>query len=133
MALAGLGNRTTATANAAAALEVIAGANDSYRLMELGFTLVTATASAFGFGRPAAIGITPTSPITVLTEDGNNASTFVTTTALAWGTGPTVPANFDRRISLQASIGAGIVWTWPRGFTVTKALTSVLWNPSGGS
>ena len=31
------------------------------------------------------------------------------------------------------TIGAGIIWTFPRGVIVLKTLTSVLWNPSGGS
>lgn len=102
-------------------------------MLELSLTISAATASTFGFGRPAAIGITPTSPVTVLAEDGGNTAAGNTTTALAWGTGPTVPANFFRRISLPATIGAGIIWTFPRGIVVLKALTSVLWNPSGGS
>ena len=112
---------------------MIAGANLGYRLLELGITINAATASVFGLGRPAAIGITPTSPATVLAEDGGNTATGNTTTALAWGTAPTAPTNFFRRVSLPATIGAGFIWTFPRGIVVLKALTSVLWNPSAGS
>lgn len=133
MAIYSLANRTTATAAAAAALEVIAGANLGYRMLEFGLTINAAAASVFGLGRPAATGITPTSPQTVLAEDGGNTAAGNTTTALAWGTGPTVPAGFFRRVSLPATIGAGIVWTFPRGIIVLKTLSSVLWNPSGGS
>lgn len=99
----------------------------------MGTTINAATASVFGFGRPGATGITPTSPQTVLAEDGGNTAAGNTTTALAWGTAPTVPANFFRRVSLPATIGAGIIWTFPRGINVLKTLSTVLWNPSGGS
>lgn len=130
MAIFSLANRTTDTTTAHDCIEMIAGANTAYRLLELGIFLNAATASAFGFGRPAAIGITPTTPVTVLAEDGGNTTAGNTTTALAWGTQPTIPANFARRVSLPATIGAGMIWTFPRGFTVLKALSSVLWNLS---
>jgi hypothetical protein len=100
--------------------------------MELGLTLNAATATTLGFGKPAAIGVTPTSPINVLTED-NSSTTGATRTALAWGTQPTIPTNFARRVSLPATIGAGIIWTFPRGFGVVQALSSTLWNLVTGS
>ena len=133
MAIYSLANRTSAVATATPCLEVIAGANLGYRMLEFGITINSATASVFGFGRPAAIGVTPTSPQTVLAEDGGNTATGNTTTALAWGTAPTTPANFFRRVSLPATIGAGIIWTFPRGVVVLKANTTVLWNPSASS
>jgi hypothetical protein len=133
MAIYSIANRTSATANAAAAQETIAGSNLGYRLLEFGLSINAASASVFGIGRPAATGITPTSPQTVLAEDGGNTAAGNTTTALAWGTGPTVPANFFRRVSLPATIGAGIIWTFPRGIIVLKTLSTVLWNPGGGS
>jgi hypothetical protein len=34
----------------------------------------------------------------------------------------------SRRVSLPATIGAGIVWTFPRGFQVLKAKTLVGMN-----
>jgi hypothetical protein len=133
LAIYSVANRTTATATVAAAQETIAGANLGYRMLEFGISINAATASVFAIGRPAAIGITPTTPVTVLAEDGGNTAAGNTTTALAWGTGPTAPANLLRRVSLPATIGAGIIWTFPRGIIVLKALTSILWNPSAGS
>jgi hypothetical protein len=130
MAIYSLANRTSDTTTAHDCLEIIAAAALGYRLLELGITLNAATASAFGFGRPAAIGLVPTSPVTVLAEDGGNTSAGVTTTALAWGTQPTIPTNFLRRVSLPATVGAGIIWTFPRGIGVLKALTTTVWNLS---
>jgi hypothetical protein len=130
MAIYSLANRTSNTTTANATLEIIGAAALGYRLLELGLTINAATASAFGYGTPAAIGITPTTPVTVLAEDAGNTAVGNTTTALAWGTGPTVPANFYRRVSLPATIGAGIIWTFPRGISVLKAKTTILWNLS---
>lgn len=130
MAIYSVANRTSNSTTGNATLELIAGANQGYRLLELGFTLNAATASTFGYGTPAAIGITPTSPVTLLAEDAGNTATGNTTTALAWGTGPTIPANFYRRVSLPATIGAGLIWTFPRGINVLKTKTTILWNLS---
>lgn len=134
MALFSIANRTSNVTTAAANQEVIAAAAVGYRLMELGFTQVTATATVLAFGPPGAIGVGPTSPQTVLAEDQNNATAGNTTTALAWGTtAPTVATNWNRRVAMPATIGAGFIWTFPRGFTITKAKTCVLWNILGGA
>jgi hypothetical protein len=95
--------------------------------MEIGLFLAAATASTFGLGRPQAIGVTPTSPVTVLQEDpGDPAGTVQT--ALAWGTAPTVPLQFFRRISLPATIGTGVIWTFPRGLVIPISSSLVVWN-----
>ena len=130
MAIYSLANRTTNTTTANDCLEIIGAAALGYRLLELGLTLNAATASVFGYGTPAAIGLIPTAPVTVLTEDAGNTAAGNTTTALAWGTQPTIPANFYRRVSLPATVGAGIIWTFPRGISVLKAKTTTIWNLS---
>jgi len=131
MAIFSLAQRTSATAAASADQEIIAGANNAFRVLEYGFTQNAATAGVFGLGTPAANGITPTSPVTGLAEDQGDTTTGATTSALAWGTGPTVPANFFRRISCAATIGVGTIWTFPRGLKKLKgppaAGTLVLW------
>jgi hypothetical protein len=127
MAIYSLANRTSATASAAAAKEVRTAAADRAAVLELGLTINAATASVFGLGRPAAIGVTPTSPVTVLAEDSGSPAGTVTT-ALAWATGPTVPANFFRRVSLPGTVGAGMIWTFPRGLIIAISASLVLWN-----
>ncbi|SRR6266704_1406 len=128
MSIYSVSNRTSNVTIATATLEVIGGANLGYRLLELGLTINAATATVFGLGTPAAIGVTPAGGATVLTEDAGNSAAGNTVTALSWATGPTVPANFYRRVSLPATIGAGIIWTFPRGIAVLKAKSLVLWN-----
>jgi hypothetical protein len=128
MAIYSVANRTTGTGAGAANLEIISSATIGYRLLELGFTLNAATATAVALGAPAAKGVTPTSPVTLLAEDAGNTTAGSTQTALAWGTGPTVPVTFYRRASLSNVVGSGMILTFPRGLIVLKNTNLVFWN-----
>ncbi len=122
--------RTTSGTAASAAWEIRAGATPGrFKLIEFGFTLAAATASIYGLGYPAAIGDTPTTPVDLLATDPNDViAAAVVQSAVAWGTGPTVPTAYLRRISLPATIGAGIVWTPPGGIVIPVSNSLVLWN-----
>lgn len=133
MAIYSISQRTTVTTIAAAAWELRSTSTNKPKVMELGISLAAATASVYGVGRPAAIGVTPTSPITALDEGDGNGPTGLTTCAVAWGTGPTVPANFFRRASLPATIGAGIIFTFPRGLGLPVSGSIVMWNITANS
>ncbi len=129
-----LGIRTTVTTTAAAAAEMRAASGTPVRVREIGITLAAATASSYGLGRPAAIGVTPTSPITVLALNPMDP-VGTATTAGAWGTGPTVPTQFLRRLTLPATIGAGVIWTWEAarfivgpGNAAAAVASIVIWN-----
>lgn len=133
MSIYSIANRTTSGTINAAGQEIISGANNGYRILEFGVSIGAATASVFALGRPSTASVTPTSPVTVLTEDAGNSAAGVTTTALAWGTPPGAPAGFNRRVSLPGTIGAGILFTFPRGFICLKGGSGVngstlLWN-----
>lgn len=134
MAIYSASQVTTATAAAAAAWEVRSASTNKPKVMEVGLSQNVAGATAvFGLGRPAAIGITPTTPVTFVDEsDGgtavtDNAPTGLTTCAVAWGTGPTVPVTFLRRVALPAAIGAGVIWTFPRGLGLAFSAGLVVW------
>jgi hypothetical protein len=126
----GLGVRTLSGGIAEAAWEIRAGASPGrLRIMEIGFFLAAATASIIGLGRPADIGDTPTTPVDFLPEDpANILAANVALSALAWGTGPTVPVSFLRRIALPATIGTGVIWTFPEGLVIPANGSIVLWN-----
>jgi hypothetical protein len=128
MAIYSISQRSTVTTTAAAAWELRSTSANKPKVMELGISLGAATASVYGIGRPAAIGVTPTSPVTALDESDGNGPTGLTTCAVAWGTGPTVPANFFRRVSLPATIGAGVILTFPRGLGLPVSGSIVMWN-----
>lgn len=127
MALYALSQRTTATAAASASWEVRSTSTNKPKVMELGISQNAATAGAYGIGRPAAIGLTPTTPQTFVDEGDGNAPAAQTTAAVAWGTGPTVPANFNRRLSCAATIGVGAIFTFPRGLGIPTSSSIVLW------
>ena len=127
--------RTSDGSNAAAAWEIRTGATPGRaRLMEIGFFLVAATASIVGLGRPAAIGITPTSPVNFVPSDPNDViASGIIQSSLAWGTGPTIPAAFLRRIALPATIGTGVIWTFGDGIVIPVSSSLILWNLAANS
>jgi hypothetical protein len=128
MPMFAMSQRTTSGTIATASWEVRSAAANRPKLMEIGISINAATASVFGIGRPAAIGVGPTSPQTWLDESDGGAGTGLTTSAVAWGTtAPTVPANFFRRVSTPATVGAGIIWTFPRGLGLPVAGSIVVW------
>lgn len=121
---------TTGTINAAA-LEIIAGLTRGLWVRSIEIGITAATASIYAVGRPAAKGVTPTSPLAFPILDSDRELT-IATTALAWGTPPTVPASFYKASSFPAVIGSGAnqqfgnLWV-PAGGTL------VLWNLAGNS
>ena len=125
-----LGVRTVNGVTAQAAWEIRAAATPGrIRIMEIGFFLAAATASIYGLGRPAAIGDTPTTPVNFLPEDPADVlAANVALSAIAWGTKPTVPVQFLRRIALPATIGTGVIWTFPNGLVIPVGESIVLWN-----
>lgn len=125
-----LGVRTTNATDAECAWEIITGATPGrVKLVEMGIFLAAATATTIGLGRPQAVGITPTSPVDFLPEDPNNVlASGVVQSALAWGTKPTIPTAFLRRIALPAVIGTGVIWTFPEGVVIPVSSSIILWN-----
>ncbi len=133
MAIYSAAQRTSSGTSATAAWEVRSTAGNKPKIMEMGVSIAAATSSQFGIGRPAAIGVTPTTPITFLDEGDGNGPAGLTTSAVAWGTGPTVPTNFFRRISTPATIGAGAIFTFPRGLSLPVSGSVVIWNSGTNS
>jgi hypothetical protein len=131
MAIYSLGINTTVATIAAACADIRASAANAPRLMELGITLGAATASVYALGRPAAVG-TQTAPVLLQAENPNDPAAQ-TGTAVAWSVAPTVPAQFFRRQALPATVGAGIIWTFPRGLIIPAGGSLVLWNITANS
>jgi len=127
MSIYAISNRTVGVGSGAAGLEIRTTATERAKILEITITMAAATASLFGIGRPQAIGVTPTTPVTVIPEDFAEPAGS-TQTALAWATPPTVPLFFFRRINLPATIGAGRVITFPRGLVIPVSSSLVIWN-----
>lgn len=128
MAIYSQAQRTTNTTIANAAFTIISSATNKPKLMEFGFAQATGTASSYGLGRPAANGTTPTSPVTFLDEADGGGPAALTTACLAWTSQPTAPTQFLRRINTPATVGAGCIWTFPRGLGIPVSSNIVLWN-----
>jgi len=125
-----LGVRTSNGTISQAAWEMIADSTPGrFKLLELGIFLGAATASVFGIGIPGTQGVTPTSPVDFEPEDPNDVLASGTLqSAVSWGTSPTVPTKFFRRIALPAVIGSGVIWTFPKGLVLPVSESFVIWN-----
>lgn len=130
-----LGVLTTNTTINQAAWEIITGSTPGRaKLLEIGVTLNAATATSIGLGFPAAVGVTPTSPVDFLGEDPANVlAAGVVTSALAWGTSPTAPAKYFRRMNFPGTIGSGVVWTFPKGLSIPVSSSIVIFNITANS
>lgn len=128
MLRASIARRTTTAGTGTAAFELIAHASRPCILREMMVVLAAATASTYGLGRPGAIGVTPTSPVNLLPEEGIGPYEVLANTALAWATPPTVPANFFRRVAFPATIASFITWEFERGLYIPEGTSIVLWN-----
>ena len=123
-----IGIRTSNVTTANPTLELIAPAAGT-RVVGITITMAAATASVFGIGRAAAVGVTPTTPATLVRLDAGRPATL-TTTALAWATPPTIPAAFIARTNLPATIGASVTLSFPDGITLATGESLVVWNLS---
>jgi hypothetical protein len=129
VARTGLATTKTSGAAAGAIVALRAGSARDIRLFEVGVFASTAVSGTVGLGRPAAIGVTPgtaTGPI----GSGNGydpvAGAGVSTIDASWGTAPTAPAVYWRRAVLPATIGAGVIWTFPDGIVIPVSATVTL-------
>jgi hypothetical protein len=132
VAIYSIGRTTSQTATATAPHTLITTSTDRAAIMECGIFMTSAVAGNFQLGRPAAVGVTPTSPVTVLPEDPALPAGTITS-ALAWGTNPTAPTTPLRTMNIPATIGTGLIFTFPRGLIVAVSSNFCLYNNSGGA
>jgi hypothetical protein len=126
MAVYGIERLTTNIGSPLASYELRTASTDRAKVERIGIFVRAAASALYGIGRPAAIGVTPTSPATWLALDPAEPAGTVQT-ALAWGTGPTSPVNFFRRFTLAVN-SEGIIFTFPSLLTIAISSSIVLWN-----
>ena len=132
MAIYSLAQRTTVATIAAASHAFLAPATNEPALMEWGYFNGAATACVVGLGRSANTP-TLTGPVAFLAEDYDRP-VGLTTGAVAFSVAPTVPANFFRRFSLAALVGAAVVFTFPRGIVLPAGNSAIVaWNITASS
>ena len=126
MSIYSIGRRTTGVTSGQGSMDVVMGASTRGKLMELSFTLGAATASTYGINRPTAVG-TRTTPVVLLAEDPGDPAALCDS-ALAWSVQPTLATDDLRRIGLPATIGTGIIWTFPKGLVLAISAGVALVN-----
>ena len=117
MAQYSVADRTASVTTAVVLAEVRTAATERIYITEIGVSVGVAGASpTIGLIRRNALGITPTSPKLGQARDPADAVS-VSSSAVAWGTPPTLPGTpiYLRRVTLPAQLGAGWVWTFPFG------------------
>jgi len=132
MSIYSLSLRTTVTTIAAASWACLSPSTNEASIMELGYFNGAATACVVGFGRSANVPTLTGGVVFQAEDEGRPAG--VTQAAVAFGTAPTVPAQFFRRFSLAALVGAAVVFTFPRGIILPAAGQAlVAWNITANS
>ena len=131
MALYGLAQRTSSAATNAAYQEIRSTSSNKPRLIEYGLSQTAAQTVTYGIGRPGSIGISPTSPQLFVDEGDGNAPAAQTSACVAWGTGPTAPTIFNRRFTGSMSGCSGVIFSFPRGFSIPPSGSIVLWGIAG--
>lgn len=133
--LLSLGIKTTDGTSSAPSLEIITGSSSRVNVKEIGIFQSTANASVIGIGRPAASGVDPDSPVDFLVHDEDVLSPASGTiqAATAWTTSaPTAPSQFLRRVSLPATVGTGVIFTFDN-LIIQPSSSLVLWNIDASS
>lgn len=128
MALSSIGVRTTNFTATQASLQWRNGSTGRVRTMEISIIQATGTAQSLGYGIPPVLAVTP-ADVTFLRDDPGDPASLVIST-ISWATSPTAPAAFSRRWNSAATIGVGIIWTFPRGRVMAISSANVIWNIS---
>lgn len=128
--MARYGNSITKTTGAAAApiATLSAGTARDIRVYEVGVTVSTAVSGEVGLMRPANTPTVPTGGQVGSAHD-NIVGAGVGVTANAWTTAPTAGTGM-RRMVLPATIGAGVIWTFPDGIVVPTSGFLAVWQYS---
>lgn len=119
-----------AAAGAVVALRA-ANANRDARLFEISVFAGTAVAGTVGIGRPASAGTSSasTGPIAQAMGYDNQALVGTAVVDTAWSSAPTAPTIPWKRAVLPATIGAGVIWTFPDGIIVpANGGTIIVWQ-----
>lgn len=99
---------------------------------EVGCFCSTAVALSVGLIRSLTVGATFTTVTPQAEDPASGAATASVDTAIT--TQPTITANtYFRKVVLPATIGAGIIWTFPLGLRVPVSAGLMLWNFGAGT
>lgn len=127
-----IGAQKVTTAAAGLLCQLRAGAGRDLRVFELGVFNVSGVAGEVGLIRPTAVGATFTST-TVGAALDNASAIGVAVVDTAATTAPTIGSNYMRRAQLPATVGSGLIWTFPLGINVPVSSSIALWQLSAAA
>lgn len=133
MARYSLGFTSAAAATAAALWSIKTAASERARIWEIGIFQPgtgTPTVVAGGLGLAANSGSVAGTAQPGQKDDPADGTATVNCYA-AWTTAPTAPTTFYRQFSIPATLGAGVIWTFPMGLVVPVSTDYTLWNNGG--
>lgn len=99
------------------------------RIWEVGCFCSTGVALSVGLIRSLTVGATFTTLTPQADDTSAGTATVLCDTAIT--TQPTIGTNYLRKAVLPATIGAGIIWTFPVGLVVPVSAGLLLWNFGG--
>jgi hypothetical protein len=132
MARYNIGVQKTTGAAAGLLCQIRTGSARDCRIYEIGVSATTAVAGEIGLIRPTAVGATFTSSAVGAAHDPVSAAGVVVVDTAAT-TAPTIGTNYMRRFQLPATIGAGVIWTFPAGIVVPVSASLALWQISAAA
>lgn len=127
---------TTKTTGAAAAwqLQFRTGSARDARIWEIGLFTTTAVAGTYTLDRSNTIGATFTSTAVGTMVDPNSGvgAAVVDTAASTAPTRAGTPAPF-RQVVFPATVGSGVIWTFPRGLVVPTSGGLLIWQTTAAA
>lgn len=98
------------------------------RVWEIWVTSETAVAGTVGLVRATNAGTTPGGDTVAVAEDYSNTRTVATHVYTTYATEPTQAGVYLRRAALAASVGSGVVWTFPEGIVIPTSTDTATGN-----
>ena len=128
MAVYSLGFTSVAPLTGAPYATFHTGSSYRMQILELAVFCNAATASSVGLIRPSNSPVASTSVLGLAENPADPASTVNVDTA--WSTVPTIGTSYLRKITLPATIGAGMLYQFPADKPLIVPVSSflVLWN-----
>lgn len=127
-----IGAQKVTTAAAGLLCQLRANSTRDLRVFEIGVFNVSGVAGEVGLIRPTAVGATFTSTaVGAALDNASAAGVAVVDTAAT--TPPTIGTNYMRRAQLPATVGSGLIWTFPLGINVPVSSSIALWQLSAAA
>lgn len=121
---------TSKASGAAAAwvAELRSSTTRDVRVWEVGIFAESAVAGTVGLIRSTSAGTTPGGAVVPQADDSAGGAAASANLYTTYGTAPTVGTVPLRRAALPATIGSGIIWTFPEGLVVPSGTFSATAN-----